>query len=204
MNHKKPNYPLPTTNNQLAPGVTLVELIAGLGIIGVIIVMLASLYFAHTRLFSNQNTSIEVASQNRLAVDEITNQIRESEAVVSSCTACSPDSTSQTTLILQLWPLDTNGDPTEPTTGSDYIIYKKGDNDNTKLIKKIVADTSSSRQSSEKIIATNISSLTFTYEPDNNDPPTATAVTVSITTTGKSGAKTLTTTQSVKAVLRNK
>jgi len=179
MNHKKPNYPLPTTNNQLAPGVTLVELIAGLGIIGVIIVMLASLYFAHTRLFSNQNTSIEVASQNRLAVDEITNQIRESEAVVSSCTACSPDSTSQTTLILQLWPLDTNGDPTEPTTGSDYIIYKKGDNDNTKLIKKIVADTSSSRQSSEKIIATNISSLTFTYEPDNNDPPTATAVTVS-------------------------
>ncbi len=185
-------------------GLTLVELIAGLGIIGFVIVMFASVYIAHTRLFSSQNTQIEVASQNRLAVDEMVNQIRESEAVVASCLGCSPDATGANTLIIQLWPLDINGDPTEPTTGNDYIIYKRGGSDNTKLIKKIVPDTSSSRQSSEKIIASYISELTFTYEPDNNDPPTATSVTVSVTTEGQSGAKTLTSTQSVKAVLRNK
>lgn len=191
-------------NWKLRNGLTLVELIAGLGIIGFVIVMFASVYLAHTRLFSNQNTSIEVASQNRLAVDEITNQIRESEAVVATCLSCSPETTGANTLIIQLWPLDTNGDPTEPTTGNDYIIYKRDAQDNTKLIKKVLPDTSSSRPSSEKIIASNISSLTFTYEPDNNDPPTATSVNVSITTTGTSNAKTLTTTQSVKAVLRNK
>jgi len=196
----------PTTNWRRGhPGLTIVELIAGLGIIGFIILMIASVYLAHTRLFSNQNTSIEVATQNRIAVDEITNQIRESQTVASTCSSCAGDTTTATSIILQLWPLNANGEPFEPAASAyDYIVYKRNSADNTKLIKKTIVDPGSLRKSDQKIIAVDISNLQFTYEPDNNNPPTATTVSVSVTTALTSGGKTHTTTQSVKAVLRNK
>src|SRR3989304_5854706 len=65
-------------------GFTLVELIIGFGIVGIISVLIASPYFSFFRLFLNQFTAVDVAGQNRLALDEIVNQIRQSETVFSS------------------------------------------------------------------------------------------------------------------------
>src|SRR3990167_4893772 len=119
-------------------GLSLIELLIAFSIIGLVSILVASVYFAHSRLFSTQNTSIDVASQNRLALDEMTNQIRESQAVVATCTLCPPDSTSDTVVILQIWPIDSSGELFQPA-GSDYdfIIYKKDSSDNT-LVKKII------------------------------------------------------------------
>src|SRR3990167_1424547 len=55
-------------------GFTLVELIIGFGIVGIISVLIASPYFSFFRLFLNQFTAVDVAGQNRLALDEIVNQ----------------------------------------------------------------------------------------------------------------------------------
>jgi len=191
----------PSTVNR--PGLSLIELITGIAIFGLVILLAASVYFAHFRIFSNQNTSIEVASQNKLALDEMTNQIREGESVVNICPNCGTDTTGDHVLILRLWPLNASQEPFDPGGSNyDYIIYKQSATDNTKLIKKIIVDPSSSRSSSEKILATDISSLQFSY--DNADPAQASEITISLTTSGNSGSKTLTTTQTSKAVLRNK
>lgn len=195
------NYKLQTTNWRFQrPGLTLVELITGLGIIGFLILIIAAVYVAHAKLFSNQNTSIEVATQNKLGLDEITNQIREGQQIAATC--CSGETTSATKLVLQLWPLDASGEPFEPAGSAyDYIVYKRDATDNTKLIKRIVPDVASHRSASQKTIATDISDLQLTYYPDQ---ATATEVTISLTTTATSGSKTFTNTQTSKAVLRNK
>jgi len=202
MKNKKPTYyQLPTTSYQ--SGFTLIELLIGFAIIGLLAVLVAAAYFAHFKIFSNQSTSIEVASQNKIALDEITNQIRESQAVVNTCADCSGDTTSSTVLVLQIWPINASSEPFEPQASAyDFMVYKRDPTDNTKFIKKIIADAASSRQSSQKIIATNISDLQFTY--DNPNPTLASEITINLTTTGISGGKTLTSAQSTKAVLRNK
>ena len=83
---KSASRELKTPNQRfMRPGVTLIEILVGLAIFGFITVLVASLYFAQFRLFSSQNTSIDIASQNKLALDEMTNQIRESQSVAGSC-----------------------------------------------------------------------------------------------------------------------
>ena len=184
-------------------GLSLIELIIAFSVVGLVSLLVASVYFAHFRLFNNQNTSIEVSSQNRLALDEITNQIRQSESIVNTCTGCSGDTTSPTVLILRLWPQDSSGEPIDPGSSAyDFIIYKRDPTDNTKFTRKIIADAVSSRTSDNKIIATNTSDLQFSY--DNADPTLASQVTITIATTANSGGKTITKTQSASAVLRNK
>lgn len=205
--HKKTvNHQLSTISwSLLRPGLTIVELITGIAIIGFVSFLVAAVYFAQFKLFSNQNTAIDVASENKLATDEMVNQIRESETVVNTCAACGSDVTGPSKLILRLWPLNSNGDPTDPSSSNyDYIIYKPDPSDNTKLIKQTFADTvlPSTRSSGSKIIATKLSSLQFAY--DNIDPTLAAEITITITNTQNSSSKTHTYTQSVKAVLRNK
>ncbi|MDO8487086.1 MAG: prepilin-type N-terminal cleavage/methylation domain-containing protein [Candidatus Curtissbacteria bacterium] len=184
-------------------GFTLVELITGLAIGGFVLVIVASIYLAHFRLFSNQNTAIDAATQNKLALDEITNQIRQSQAIVSTCASCGGDTTGTNILILQLWPLDTGGDPQDPMgTNYDYIEYRRDPSVPTKLIRKIYPYASSTRKSGTRIVATNVSNLTFSY--DNADPTLALEVTTGVTTAAIANGKTQTTVQSAKAILRNK
>ena len=194
-------YHLPSTH--LHPGVSLVELIIGMSIVGFMGVLIAALYFSHFKLFSSQNTRIEVASQNKLALEEITNQIRESQGVAASC--CSPtETTGADVLILQIWPLNASGDPSEPnpspTPQYDYIVYKKV---NDTLKKIIVPASESTRQASDKIIASKISALTFTYDTPA-DPTQAAQVTINLITQDTVNNVTQTDTKTSTAVIRNR
>ena len=197
MNHKKSiRYQLPTTNYY--SGVSLVELLIGMSIVGFMGVLIAALYFSHFKLFSSQNTRIEVASENKNALEEMTNQIRESQGVAAAC--CSPpETTNANVLVLSIWPLNASGDPTEPTSGYDYIVYKKVADT---LKKQIVPAAGSTRQASDKIIATKISALAFSY--DNADVTQAVQVTINLTTQNTVNNVTQTDTKTSTAVLRNK
>lgn len=197
------DYYLPALN-WLAPrgGVSSVELAIVIGLIGLVSVLLAPVYLTHFRLFSNQNASIEVANQNRLALEDMVNQIREAQTIVSTCSNCSGDTTSANILVLQVWPVNAGGEPFEPTgSGYDYIIYKLY-SDKNQLIKKTVADSASFRPASTKIIASNVISLQFSY--NNADPTQASQVTINLTNQLKALNKTQTIAQEAKAVLRNK
>jgi len=180
-------------------GLTLVELIVGFSIIGIISVLIASPYFSFFRLFLNQFTAIDVASENRLALNEITNQSRQSESVSVLTIPCGGDPSGSNKLCLQLWPLDQNGKPFR-SSDKDYIIYKRDPQNNTKIIKITRAATSSSRKSSTKTVGTDITNLQFAYNPNNQNI----LITVTVTTSRVYDNKTQTTTQSADAFLRNK
>ncbi len=196
------NFELPTTYSKSA-GFTLIEIITGLAVTGFVTVLVASVYLAHFRLSSNQNTAIDTSTQNKLAFDEMTNQIRQAQAIVSTCSSCAGDTTGANILILQLWPLDASNDPKDPMgINYDYVEYRLDSVDPTKLIKKTFPDPTSTRKSGTKIVATGVSTLTFAY--DNGNPTQALEVTTTIATTGTSNGKTQTINQSEKAILRNK
>ena len=191
-------------NLTIKRGFTLVEFLVGFGLVGIISVLVAALYFTNFRLFSNQNASIDINSQNKIAIDEITNQLRQSQAVASSC--CGGDASGVNALVLQLWPLDVNGDPTDPNPNYDYIVYKIDPTDPTRIQKKTVPAAGSTRPASTKVLSTDLAAngLSFTYAPDNASPQTAEKITVSITTTKTANGKTQTVTQTGNGTLRNK
>lgn len=188
---------------KLKNGLSLVEIIIGFGVFALITVLIAGIYISHYKIYSNQNSQIDVASQSKIGIDEIVNQIRQSQSIVNSCTACGSDTTSSTVLILQLWPLDSNGDPKDPTSNNyDYIVYKKNPADAKQMIRKILPDATSSRRGGITIIADNISTLNYNY--NNGTPSLASQVTITLTTSQTTIGKTQTSTQTKIADLRNR
>lgn len=180
------------------PGLTLVELLIGL-LIGTIIALVSwSIYLTVFRLFHGQRVAINAASQNRIALDEITNTIPQAYQIALSCqeiqckmggsTNIVYKSSTALSVVLQLWPLDATGKPIDCTpacNNADYITYYiEGKN----LIKETAHDNSqnpvSSRAETKKIIATNVKTLTFGYTPA---VPSTTEVTITLTTEDKIG-----------------
>jgi len=131
-------------------GFSIVELLVYGLIIASVSVIFVAIWISFSRLFSNQITNIYLAEQNELALNDMTNQIRDSFEVVDDCLIATcdptcgnnckdgegntiawittiPEVTSQNVLILSLWPLDNNNKPFDPAStgvGFDYIIYK--------------------------------------------------------------------------------
>lgn len=185
-------------------GFTLVEFLIAFAIVGAVGVLAAAVYVTHYKLFSKQTSLIDVATQNKLALDDMVSTIRQSDSLVAGCCSGTETTTSQE-LVLQFWPLNASGDPQDPAPDYDYIIYKKDPIDTTKLLKKIVPASGSSRTASTKIIAVNIGTnsgdLSFNY---GADPATAASVDISLTTSQTGLSATQTSTHTATAFLRNK
>jgi len=213
---------------QRRQGFSLVELLIGILIIGLISTFIASIYLSHFKLFTGQSLAISVADQNKIAMDEIVNNIRQATQVygngtgtlpcnknncdISITAACGGTCLNPYTrnngvqLVLQLWPLDSNGNPFDPATIAgcypDHISYYLGDDPTqtnqqppsgsptldtdgyyhlTRETKRNLSNCST-RQSSKDIIATKILSINFTYTPST---PNTTEVKITLTNEGK-------------------
>jgi len=182
-------------------GLTTVELIVAATIMAVVLIVAAEVLISNIKLFNRGSSFIELTSTNKIALDEIVNQIRQSQSVVNSCTQCGTDTTGTNTLILRLWPTGSGADPLG-NGNYDYIVYKIDPNDNTKIRKLIYPDASSQRNSSDKIIGTNTSNLEFTYA--NADPALSSSVKVKIKNTTIVNGASQEIEREAKAVLRNK
>src|SRR3989344_54780 len=165
------NYQIPTTRYQLKPGLSLIEFLTSFAIIGVIAIMIGSVWLAHSKIYSTQSATIDAQSASTIAIDEITNQIRESNGVVNSCLAqnpCDSNTSTDTTLVLQVWPLNASGVPFDPNPNDpDYIVYRLNDPPNDKnFVKSVYANNrtgSTRKELNKKILASNVDSINFTY-----------------------------------------
>ena len=187
-------------------GLSLLELQIVIAIFGGISLLTGAVYFAYTRLINEEKITIEVASQNRNAIDEMTNQIREAQSVAMGCTICGTVSdSSSTVLILALWPIDTSGKLFQPAAGEyDYMVYKLDSTPNdTNLIKQIIPNgTTSNRINTSKILSSDVKTILFEY--NDASPALASEVTITLTNEKTSFVKTHTYSQQSKASLRNK
>ena len=212
-------------------GFSLIELLIGMVIFSMISLMIGAVYLSHFRLFTNQNAQIEIANQNKIALDEIVNQIREAKSVSYACQspACSPSEyPSATKLIICLWPLNASGEPFDPLgscqgngSNMDLVIYYCASTcptagTTTNLMKKVIPTTASTRQASTDIVISKVKDLNFKYYAPDNTPICATPcspyfypitgqVLITLTTQSSTFTQTQphTVTQSAKAILRN-
>lgn len=194
---------MPTLLNNSNKGLSLVELQIAGAILAMVTLLIGSFYFTYTRFFNEEKTQITIASDNKIALDEIVTQTKESTNFVLGCSTCGGDTNSTSTiLILEIWPLNNNKLPQDPgTTNFDYIVYKQNGNN---FIKNIFPSAISTRPSqTEKILASDIKSVLYEYNLPA-DIANSTEVTITLESEKKSLIKTHTFSQSAKALLRNK
>lgn len=183
-------------------GVSIVEIVVSFAVLAILSIIIGSVYLAHFRIFSNQNTSMDIATQARQAIDEMTMQIQQAESIVAGCASCGVDTSDATTLIIRLWSIDASGEPIDPGgTTYDYIVFKRDPAQN-KILKVTYPSGSSTRPGGVHIVAGGATALSFTY--DNATPANATEVEISTTSTANSISRTQSTTEVGKASLRNK
>src|SRR3989344_1943034 len=149
LNRKQFNNSTIQQFNNFKEGFSLVELLIGILIIGLISTFIASIYLSHFKLFSGQSLAISVADQNKIAMDEIVNTVRQGLIInYPNCfqALCKVGGSAyvqyfhinRTHLTIALWPLDGNGNPIDPSTTSnpnncanDFVSYYLGTNNPT-------------------------------------------------------------------------
>lgn len=181
---------------------TLVELVIGMALTGIIVLVLGNIFVTNVRLFRDESSAIAITDTNKIALDEITNQIRESQSIAASCTPCGADTTGANVIILQLWPLNSSGEPFDGSGNYDYIVYKRDSTDNTILKKIVYPHATSTRAAVNNVLSTDVNILTFTY--DNATPSLATEVTIRLKNRKTISLKPQEVDRESKAVMRNK
>lgn len=179
-------------------GFSLTELILAAALFALISLLAGGVYIGQTRLFKTQNTEVELNQDARLILDEITNQVRQSQAVSQTCPGCS-ETSGPNVLILKIPSIDQSGALIANTF--DYILYKKDASDPKKLIKKTIPDSLSSRPAAEKILSTVVAEINFTY--DNADFTLVKSVSIDVRTQKIVGGATKFVNLSSRAILRN-
>ena len=201
---KSTHYPLITTHWRSRPGITILEILIVLVLLAITSLFVYALFSAQIRLFLTQVLRIDVSSQNKIALTDITNQTRQAESISASCPnppcAAGEATTDTDSVVYRLPGLDASGNPT--TSYYDYLVYKQV---GTSLKRTIYTDASSTRVASDDIITTNlapIGGITFAY--NNASPAQANQITTTVTTTKtESGGKAQTISQSSRAKIRN-
>ena len=199
----------PTTHWRSHPGISTLEILIVLVLLAITSLFVYALFSAQIRLFLTQVLRIDVSSQNKIALTDITNQTRQAESISLDCPKpplgpCDPQENTATginSVVYRLPGLDSSGAPTD--SFFDYLVYKQV---GTNLVRIIYPSTSpaSTRPATNDIIATDLAptgGISFAY--NNADPAQANQVTATVTTIKTESGKTQSITQSANATIRN-
>ena len=187
-------------NRQLSGGFTIMEVLIAASIGIVVLSAVLFLFIRGNQMFVFDSRYLDTQKNVRLALDNISQDIRCAGDVVSTAIGSVPASTSQQ-LVLEVSSINAGGDP---IAGNDYFMYKL----NGTTLEKTTWAFGGARTSGTKNISSNIyrlpvgsSALTFGYLPTLAG---ATRVTISITSTATVMNKTHTKTLNTSVKLRNK
>lgn len=181
-------------------GLTMIELIVVMVLLSILLPVLLSIYVYGTKTFNEELSQSELQSDAQTILDSILNDIRNAQSVEASYD--DQFFSNGTTIVLKVPALDQSQNIIYDgsTMQSDIIVYSFYDNS---IHKRVFADADSRRATQnniDKILASNILELNFTYEPD---PLAATLVQVTLKNHKKVGNQSKSINVSSKARLRN-
>lgn len=174
-------------------GFTLIEAIICIALVAAGSLVLSAMFLSQTKLYGSQTSELDVTNSVRTALDDIDNYVRQSYRVVSSYSTYSAGSQ---VLILQIQSVNSSNQLIAGTY--DYVVYYL---DSGNIYRQVFADASSSRASLTKLVASNVTALTFTY--NNASFPSVSEVATSITAAEAGGHQTRSVTTDSKARLRD-
>jgi prepilin-type N-terminal cleavage/methylation domain-containing protein len=159
-------------------GFTLVELIMAISLTAIVGVVLLTILIQNNGLFINETTKISHGLSSNAATTEISDTIRSATAIVNVCpspTCTTTYSSSNSTLVVAVPAIDASNNAVNNIY--DYIVIT-ADSTNSKVLKKIIyVDPSSTRKSSNKMLANNLSLLQFYYLDQSNKVVSASSAT---------------------------
>jgi Tfp pilus assembly protein PilW len=188
-------------------GFTLTELLVAIGMGIIVIGAIFSFYLYNQQSFTSASAYVEINTAARLAMDWMSRDLRWAQQLITNKTINSQYYITGTEeIILKIPSIDSSGDIIDGVF--DYVVYHLSQSDSTKLERIIDANALSSRVDETRIIANNISSLTFssagTELSNIPDVTTLTNVAIELTTSKVASRRTLSQTVSSTIKLRNK
>ena len=139
-------------------GFTIVELLIANFIAALAFVVLFYVAFTIQDNIGTTQGVLGISEKGRFAIDHISRDVREARAVLSSYSAYITD---DDTIVLSLPAIDLNGNIIEPIIFFDKIIYTLDPIDPETLLRIVVADSASSRNSDQEDITKNMFSIVF-------------------------------------------
>lgn len=145
-------------------GFTLIEVSVAAVISFMAISAVFSVFIAASKMTVESFHLNQASMQARIVIDNLTGDIRMATDVLDTFDSFTAD---DNTLILKLPAIDANGFPVDIDSKFDHIIYHQDEATNNALVREVIADGSSSRESTEQTIGTSEEtgiSLSGTYE----------------------------------------
>lgn len=180
-------------------GLTLIELLISVVILGIILITFTSLYVMGLRIYQSEFRNSNLQAENRIVLDRIMKDTKQSSAIDTIYSTYTSNTTD--TLILMTPSIDVNGDFLYDGQGefiTDTIVYHKTNSDLQKITDP---DQNSTRVAGTKTLISNVTTFAITYTPDI---ATAKSVEVNLVTSDTAGKDTLTVNNRSSTVLRNK
>lgn len=143
-------------------GMTLLEVILVMGIVGVLTMILANILITHGRLFRGESTEVELQLEGSRLTESITASARVADRVVGAQTVNGTAyTTGSDTIIFSMPSTDSQG----TINGTfDHIVFYIDPVDSTKFKLSQEADPASDRTSFEKLLSDSIEQLNFYYD----------------------------------------
>jgi len=174
-------------------GLTLIEVIISLGLLGFISVLIIGIYLSQNSLYKSQSLELKVNQEARSALDTIDSQIRLGNRVTATFGTFS---TGPEALILKIQSINAQ----QQLIGGIYdyaVVYKLG----ADLFLEIHPDATSSRKTLVTKLASGVNTVSFTY--NNADLNLVTEVSTALSLTHTNSGYNRSINASSRAKLRN-
>ncbi len=174
-------------------GFTLIEVTIVILLTALVMIVIVEFFFGTLSIYRQQEADLILNNSARTALDDIDANVRSSSVTLTNYLTynAGPD-----TLIVRMPSIDA-GKIIIPGTYDTVVFYLIG----TNLFRDTVPDPASSRLAQNKLLAENVSSLTFNY--DNADFAQVTTVQTDLSLLRNTGKEIRTLTLSSKSRLRN-
>jgi len=183
-------------------GVTLLEIVIVLGVLGIVSVSLMSIFVNNAGVFYKETSKVSEGLGSNDALVQTRSYIRQAQMVASSFTNGAVTYTSGSNqLVLALPSYDNAGNVIDKTY--DYVVYSTN---NSILTLQIFPSVSSKRKSANQVLAKDINSVLFEYFDSMGQitsPPSAVKVKITLTLKQKAGLSSELNIATTEANLRN-
>lgn len=154
-------------------GLSLVEVLIGITIVGIMGSLLVNLLVSSNSVFFNQSVRVSNGLSLNQTAREITSLIRSSAGIASQypVTGAPQYTTDQNTLVLKFPAISQSGSVVNQAF--DFVVITK-DQIKPAILRQITfVDSLSSRKAQNKVLSTTLKSLRFIYLDVNNSPVSA-------------------------------